>query len=160
MYRTLYIGNKNGDGKKIANEYLYEILAGGNPVMPEYLLDATNDINHAMTVVWNELIPYMPRPCTIAEMAARPGNFIPALDYILKEFHLEHANAQQQSKSNTRTLPRLFSLAPLPGRNWRFVDIDGATVAGILNMQLPRTHQERLDIFTKVFDFSKYRFFQ
>lgn len=75
---------------KIANDYLYEILAGGNPVMPRYLLPCSIEIGNAIQEIWMELMPYMPRPCTTEEMAAKHGNFIPALHYILQQYHDEH----------------------------------------------------------------------
>lgn len=146
---------------KFANDYLYEILAGGNPVMPRYLLPCSIEIGNAIQEIWMELMPYMPRPCTTEEMAAKPGNFIPALHYILQQYHDEHQQTPHiQEKSNTRALPSLFSLVPLPSRNWRFIDINAETLAGLLKMPVPRTYNQRLTVFQTVFNLDKYRFFK
>lgn len=144
-----------------ANDDLYEILAGGNPVMPRYLLPCSIEIGNAIQEIWMELMPYMPRPCTTEEMAAKPANFIPALHYILQQYHDEHQQTPHiQEKSNTRALPRLFSLVPLPSRNWRFIDINAETLAGLLKMPVPRTYNQRLTVFQTVFNLDKYRFFK
>lgn len=58
----------------------------------------------------------------------------------------------------TRTLPKLFSLTPNPSLQWRFIDIDAETLATILSLRYPKTHDERTAIFKTVFDFEKYRF--
>ncbi|KAL1931374.1 hypothetical protein VTP01DRAFT_9516 [Rhizomucor pusillus] len=138
-----------------------EILAGGDPVMPRYLLPCSIEIGNAIQEIWMELMPYMPRPCTTKEMAAKPGNFIPALHYILQQYHDEHQQTPHiQEKSNTRALPSLFSLVPLPSRNWRFIDINAETLAGLLKMPVPRTYNQRLTVFQTVFNLDKYRFFK
>ncbi|KAL1929249.1 hypothetical protein VTP01DRAFT_2308 [Rhizomucor pusillus] len=140
---------------KIANDYLYEILAGGNPVMLQYLLPCSIEIGNAIQEMWMELVPYMPRPCTTEEMAAKHGNFIPALHYILQQYHDEH-----QETPHIQELPRLISLVPLPSRNWRLIDINAETLAGLLKMPVPRIYNQRLTVFQTVFNLDKHRFFK
>ncbi|KAL1927793.1 hypothetical protein VTP01DRAFT_3614 [Rhizomucor pusillus] len=146
---------------KIANDYLYEILAGGNPVMPRYLLPCSIEIDNAIQEIWMELMPYMPRPCTTEEMAANMAISYPRYITFYSSI-MTSINRRRISKRNQiRALyPRLFSLVPLPSRNWKFIDINAETLAGLPKMPVPRTYNQRLTVFQTVLNLDKYRFFK
>ncbi|KAL1934680.1 hypothetical protein VTP01DRAFT_6862 [Rhizomucor pusillus] len=124
------------------NEYIYEDLAGGNPTIPEELQeDCDLDIILAIRTIQISPKDYIPEPCTTTEMAANPGRFIPALRFILSQYTLEH---EQGNEKTCKTLPKLFALTPQPSLHWRFVDIDAATLATLLLLGTPVTHQQKM----------------
>lgn len=143
---------------KIANEYLYELLAGGEPEMLQYLQSSSLDLFMAIITIRDSLLPLMPRPCTTQEMAARPGRSLPVLRAILEEYRLQHSAAA--APKSTETLPRLFSLGPSPSCHWRFVEVDAETLAVLLRLSYPRNHEQRLATFKAVFDLDKYGFLE
>ncbi|KAL1930019.1 hypothetical protein VTP01DRAFT_1173 [Rhizomucor pusillus] len=86
--------------RRIANQYLYEVVAGGEPALDLWKK------HH-----WN----------FIKNVSANPGLFIPVLYAILQEFQREHEVA---SKMGTKTATKLFALTPRPNFQWRFITIN------------------------------------
>ncbi|KAL1935457.1 hypothetical protein VTP01DRAFT_4597 [Rhizomucor pusillus] len=137
----------NNLARKLANEYIYEDLAGGNPTIPEELQeDGDLDIILAIHTIQISLKDYIPEPCTTTEMAANPGRFIPALRFILSQYTLEH---EQGNEKTCKTSPELFALTPQPSLHWRFVDIDAATLT-VLDFNLYRFFDSEECMFTNM----------
>ncbi|KAG0161903.1 hypothetical protein DFQ30_004962 [Apophysomyces sp. BC1015] len=81
---------------------------------------------------------------------------IPVLYAILQEYEREH---QQSRDKESKTLPRLFSLAPQPSLHFRFVTVNTKALKALLHIQSDTDDYDgNLQIFNRVFDLDKYDF--
>ncbi|KAG0162048.1 hypothetical protein DFQ30_004197, partial [Apophysomyces sp. BC1015] len=141
---------------QIAYSYLYEDVAGGEPNWPTSVDNTSLGLLLAVVEIRDFLIPLMPDRCTLDALSERPGMCIPVLYAILKEYEKEH---QQCRDKDSKTLPRLFSLAPQPSLHFRFVTVNTKSLKALLHIRSNTDDYDgNLQIFNRVFDLDKYGF--
>ncbi|KAL1935028.1 hypothetical protein VTP01DRAFT_4168 [Rhizomucor pusillus] len=133
LYRLeIFIPNllSKQQARRIANEYLYEVVAGGEPAL-DLLEEAPLEV-----------------PWSIKNVSANPGLFIPVLYAILQEFEREHELA---SKMGTKTTTKLLALTPRPNFQWRFITINENALRALTGICSEHPFEEILGL-------TKYRF--
>ncbi|KAG0177594.1 hypothetical protein DFQ28_004191, partial [Apophysomyces sp. BC1034] len=67
---------------------------------------------------------------------------------------------ENNQESSTVSLPRLFSLAPLPSFRWRFITINARTLSTLASLHLPNgsDYDNNMNLFNQCFDLERYDF--
>jgi hypothetical protein len=71
----------------------------------------------------NVLESVCPKSATPKELPASPGEFVPIMKTILKNYEADLVG-NQAKLSPSAQLPRLFSLCPVPSFNWKSIAIN------------------------------------
>lgn len=143
--------------REIASEYVFERVAGGDARWPVSLSsDIPNNIRTATEAICQELEEIVPRPASKEAISASPGKYVPALRHILELYDQKHLQAKKNQPSSE--LPRLFGLTPMVYCQWRFITVNAKTLGSITSMRVGTSHEEHLELFYKIFDFSRLGF--
>jgi hypothetical protein len=145
---------------KVIHEYAFERLNGGSPEWPDKV-DATLVLVSIVDNLCDKLEQLCPKPTTPEKLAASPGNYIPLLKFILEEYEEEHIAAKALKGDSTQTLPRLFSLTPLPSLQWRFISINAELLSSLVpSVAKPNNPSEYARVFYHVFNFEPFRLYR
>jgi len=94
------------------------------------------------------------------DLSEDPGAVVPLFSFILRSLEEVHNDTSFQTDI---TLPRLIGLFPNPSLTWKFLHINYQTLASYIpktkeeKRPLRPSYSDQLDLFHKVFDFSKLR---
>lgn len=114
----------------------------------------------------------MPKPVTLISLSNSPGAYIPMLSRLMKKneriYQQEEQRVQEnkkdkgknqdeEDKEKRQILPRLFSLFPVPSLKWRFISLNPNSVSAFTGIKLPKSYEDKHEMFCKVFDFKRLR---
>jgi hypothetical protein len=146
---------RSADMQRVA-EYGLARVAGGVPVWPQDI-EPTLPLFTIVDGLCNDLENVCPKPATPEELSASPGEFVPTLKTILEIYETIHL--ENQAKSSSTQLPRLFSLCPLPSFRWRCITLNAELLASFFpSIQKPDCPAQYASVFHQVFNFDQFGF--
>jgi hypothetical protein len=132
---------------QIINDYAFPRIAGQPENWPEDV-ECTLPLVATVDHLCSKLEERIPTPVTAETLSASPGTFVPVLKFILKELEIPHEAARNRKNSDTKELPRLFSIFPNPSFAWRFVTLNAETVASMIpSIEAPKSPKDYNKVF-------------
>ncbi|KAH8556405.1 hypothetical protein BGW37DRAFT_472404, partial [Umbelopsis sp. PMI_123] len=106
----------------------------------------------------SQLESLIPRPLNQETLSASPGEYIPALKFMLRDLEFVHQQAENDENFDPKDLPKLFSIGPLPSMGWRFISLSASLLASILpSIRAPQSPSDYINVFYEIFDFQPLR---
>lgn len=142
--------------KLIVKEYCYQYVCRGEPKWPTGVA-LSDDLKLKIRNECDPLRDHTTESVSLKSLSASPGNYICCFSHILSAYEEEHRN---HSPFDVRRLPlpRLFSISPKPSCRCRFVNISVNALSCFVKESLPRGYENQLQMFHRIFDFTKLRF--
>lgn len=142
--------------KLIVKEYCYQYVCRGEPKWPTGVA-LSDDLKLKIRNECDPLRDHTTESVSLKSLSASPGNYIRCFSHILSAYEEEHRN---HSPFDVRRLPlpRLFSISPKPSCRCRFVNISVNALSCFVKESLPRGYENQLQMFHRIFDFTKLRF--
>ncbi|KAH8548159.1 hypothetical protein BGW37DRAFT_507656 [Umbelopsis sp. PMI_123] len=106
----------------------------------------------------SQLESLIPRSLNQETLSASPGEYIPALKFMLRDLESGHQQTENDENFDPKDLPKLFSIAPLPSMGWRFISLTAGVLASILpSIRAPQRPSDYINVFYEIFDFQALR---
>ena len=136
--------------KLIAKMYGYQYVCKGSPEWPSDI-SLTEEIKTSITSAFNSLRDLIDEPVTLKSLSSSPGKYVRCFRLVLESYEIEH---RRHCSYDVRrlSLPRLFSLAPIPSCKWKYIAIDSNTLASFVRKSLPKGYRNQLDLYQEVFN--------
>jgi len=100
---------------RLIEKYALPRIATGDGDWPE---DWPEDVSLIMVAtvdyLCSQLESLIPRPLNQETLSASPGEYIPALKFMLRDLEFVHQQAENDENFDPKDLPKLFSIGPLP----------------------------------------------
>ncbi|KAG2202838.1 hypothetical protein INT46_000497 [Mucor plumbeus] len=156
LVQNNYMSMKPDQVKLIVKEYCYQYVCRGEPKWPASVT-LSDDLKLRIRNGCDSLRNHTTESISLKSLSASPGNYIRCFSYILSAYEEEHRN---HSPFDVRRLPlpRLFSISPKPSCRCRFVNASVNALSCFVKESLPRGYENQLQMFHRVFDFTKLRF--
>ncbi|KAH8557080.1 hypothetical protein BGW37DRAFT_475461 [Umbelopsis sp. PMI_123] len=150
---------KNALVWRLIEKYALPRIATGDGDRPE---DWPEDISLIMVAtvdyLCSQLESLIPRPLNQETLSASPGEYIPALKFMLRDLEFVHQQAENDENFDPKDLPKLFSIGPLPSMGWRFIALTVGLLASILpSIRAPQSPSDYINVFYEIFDFQPLR---
>ncbi|KAH8552316.1 hypothetical protein BGW37DRAFT_491457 [Umbelopsis sp. PMI_123] len=150
---------KNALVWRLIEKYALPRIATGDGDWPE---DWPEDVSLIMVAtvdyLCSQLESLIPRPLNQETLSASPGEYIPALKFMLRDLESVHQQAENEENFDPKDLPKLFSIGPLPSMGWRFISLNAGLLASILpSIRTPQSPSEYINVFYEIFDFQPLR---
>ncbi|KAH8556684.1 hypothetical protein BGW37DRAFT_473671 [Umbelopsis sp. PMI_123] len=132
---------KNALVWRLIEKYALPRIATGDGDWPE---DWPEDVSLIMVAtvdyLCSQLESLIPRPLNQETLSASPGEYIPALKFMLRDLEF------------------LFSIGPLPFMGWRFISLTAGLLASILpSIRAPQSPSDYINVFYEIFDIQPLR---
>ncbi|KAH8555928.1 hypothetical protein BGW37DRAFT_479107, partial [Umbelopsis sp. PMI_123] len=150
---------KNALVWRLIEKYALPRIATGDGDWPE---DWPEDVSLIMVAtvdyLCSQLESLIPRPLNQETLSASPGEYIPALKFMLRDLEFIHQQAENDENFDPKDLPKLFSIGPLPSMGWRFISLTAGQLASILpSIRAPQSPSDYINVFYEIFDFQPLR---
>ncbi|KAH8552389.1 hypothetical protein BGW37DRAFT_466275 [Umbelopsis sp. PMI_123] len=150
---------KNALVWRLIEKYALPRIATGDGDWPE---DWPEDVSLIMVAtvdyLCSQLESLIPRPRNQETLSASPGEYIPALKFMLRDLEFVHQQAENDENFDPKDLPKLFSIGPLPSMGWRFISLTAGLLASILpSIRAPQSPSDYINVFYEIFDFQPLR---
>lgn len=144
---------------RLIEKYALPRIATGDGDWPE---DWPEDVSLIMVAtvdyLCSQLESLIPRPLNQETLSASPGEYIPALKFMLRDLEFVHQQAENDENFDPKDLPKLFSIGPLPSMGWRFISLTAGLLTSILpSIRAPQSPSDYINVFYEIFDFQPLR---
>ncbi|KAH8552488.1 hypothetical protein BGW37DRAFT_489173 [Umbelopsis sp. PMI_123] len=150
---------KNALVWRLIEKYDLPRIATGDGDWPEdWPEDASLIMVATVDYLCSQLESLIPRPLNQETLSASPGEYIPALKFMLRDLEFVHQQAENDENFDPKDLPKLFSIGPLPSMGWRFISLTAGLLASILpSIRAPQSPSDYINVFYEIFDFQPLR---
>lgn len=142
--------------KLTVKEYCYQYVCRGEPKWPTSI-DLSEENKLRIIDHCNTLRNLSDESISLKSLSASPGNYVRWFSYILSVYEEDH-RAHSLYDVRRLPLPKRFSITPVPSFRCKFVTVSANALSSFIKGTRPTGYEGQLELFYRVFDFTKLRF--